>query len=63
MENPHVAADGFSYELDAIEAWLKMGKDTSPMTNLKLKHKLLTPNKTLWYLIQDWQNKRSIVSS
>ncbi|BBH05808.1 U-box domain-containing protein kinase family protein [Prunus dulcis] len=30
MKNPHAAADGFSYELDAIEEWLRMGHDTSP---------------------------------
>lgn len=61
MENPHVAADGFSYELEAIEEWLRIGKDTSPMTNLNLKHKFLTPNNSLRLLIQDWHNKRSIV--
>ncbi|GAV70071.1 U-box domain-containing protein/Pkinase_Tyr domain-containing protein [Cephalotus follicularis] len=62
MKNPHVAADGFSYELEAIEEWLEMGHDTSPMTNLRLKHKFLTPNLTLRSLIQDWHNKRSIPS-
>ncbi|EXC35473.1 Putative U-box domain-containing protein 50 [Morus notabilis] len=61
MKNPHVAADGFSYEQEAIEEWLKMGRDTSPMTNLKLKDKFLTPNHTLHSLIQDWHHKRSIV--
>ncbi|PON32215.1 Tyrosine-protein kinase [Parasponia andersonii] len=60
MKDPHVAADGFSYEVDAIESWLRMGKDTSPMTNLKLKHKFLTPNHSLRSLIQDWHKKRSI---
>lgn len=59
MKNPHVAADGFSYELEAIEEWLKMGHDTSPMTNLSLKHKFLTPNHTLRSLIQEWLNKGS----
>ncbi|PPD73627.1 hypothetical protein GOBAR_DD29440 [Gossypium barbadense] len=57
MKNPHVAADGFSYELEAIEEWLKMGHDTSPMTNLCLKHTFLTPNRTLRSLIHEWQNK------
>ena len=57
MENPHIAADGFSYEREAIEEWLKMGKDTSPMTNLKLNHKFLTRNHTLHSLIQDWLSK------
>ncbi|BBH05806.1 U-box domain-containing protein kinase family protein [Prunus dulcis] len=58
MKNPHAAADGFSYELDAIEEWLRMGHDTSPMTNLRLKHTFLTPNHTLRSLIQEWHNKR-----
>ncbi|KAK7307266.1 hypothetical protein VNO77_40172 [Canavalia gladiata] len=57
MKNPHVAADGFSYELEAIEQWLQSGRDTSPMTNLRLKHTFLTPNHTLRSLIQDWQIK------
>ncbi|GAB4848800.1 hypothetical protein Ancab_003593 [Ancistrocladus abbreviatus] len=59
MENPHVAADGYSYELEAIEEWLRMGNDTSPVTNLKLNHKHLIPNHTLRSLIQDWRNKTS----
>ncbi|KAH1154592.1 hypothetical protein GLYMA_18G147800v4 [Glycine max] len=58
MKNPHIAADGFSYELEAIEEWLQSGHDISPK-NLKLKHKLLTPNHTLRSLIEDWQGKRS----
>lgn len=63
MKNPHVAADGFSYELEAIEEWLKMGRETSPMTNLRLKHNYLTPNHTLRSLIQDWHSKKSTVST
>lgn len=63
MKNPHVAADGFSYELEAMEEWLGVGHDTSPMTNLRLENKFLTPNLTLRFLIQDWQNKNSDVPS
>ncbi|KAK6150340.1 hypothetical protein DH2020_015272 [Rehmannia glutinosa] len=63
MKNPHLAADGFSYELEAIDEWLKTGHDTSPMTNLRLTHKLLTPNHTLRSLIQDWHNKTSATPS
>ncbi|KAJ7943737.1 Kinase family protein [Quillaja saponaria] len=59
MKNPHVAEDGFSYELEAIEEWLQSGHDTSPMTNLRLKHRFLTPNHTLRSLIHDWQSKQS----
>ncbi|XP_031742359.1 putative U-box domain-containing protein 50 isoform X2 [Cucumis sativus] len=61
MKNPHVAADGFSYELEAIEQWIRAGHETSPMTNLKLQHPYLTPNHTLRSLIQDWQNENSNV--
>lgn len=59
MKEPYVAADGFSYELEAISEWLSTGHDTSPMTNLRLIHTDLTPNRTLRSLIQDWQNKTS----
>lgn len=59
MENPHIAADGYSYEFEAIDELLGMGHDTSPITNLKLIHKHLTPNITLRLLIQDWHNKKS----
>ncbi|XP_021865961.1 putative U-box domain-containing protein 50 isoform X2 [Spinacia oleracea] len=55
MENPHIAADGYSYELEFIEGWLQMGRDTSPVTNQKLKHKHIVPNNNLRFLIQDWR--------
>ncbi|CAI8595499.1 unnamed protein product [Vicia faba] len=59
MKNPHVAADGFSYELEAIEQWLHSGHDTSPMTNLRLKHTSLTPNYTLRSFLEEWQSNKS----
>ena len=46
MVDPHVCADGHSYERDAIAAWLER-HDTSPQTNLPLAHKHLVPNITL----------------
>ncbi|XP_024994807.1 putative U-box domain-containing protein 50 [Cynara cardunculus var. scolymus] len=60
MKNPHIASDGFSYELSAIKQWLGMSHNTSPLTNLDLEHKRLTPNHTLRSLIHDWHKKRSI---
>ncbi|PRQ48471.1 putative aminoacyltransferase, E1 ubiquitin-activating enzyme [Rosa chinensis] len=59
MKDPHVAADGFSYERKAIAKWLKLGSYRSPMTNLVLEHKVLRPNHTLLFLIQDWQSANS----
>ncbi|WJX74419.1 hypothetical protein P8452_58075 [Trifolium repens] len=54
MHDPQIAADGFTYEGDAIREWLENGHDTSPMTNLKLSHLLLTPNHSIRLAIQDW---------
>ncbi|MCD7466861.1 hypothetical protein HAX54_003905 [Datura stramonium] len=54
MHDPQVAADGFTYEGEAIQGWLGSGHDTSPMTNLKLSHLELTPNHALRLAIKDW---------
>ncbi|GAB4825903.1 U-box domain-containing protein 52 [Ancistrocladus abbreviatus] len=48
MEDPCVAADGYTYERKAIEMWLR-GNDTSPTTNFPLSNKNLIPNYTLLY--------------
>lgn len=42
MRDPVSTIDGYCYEREAIEKWFSC-HDTSPMTNLKLKSKLLTP--------------------
>ncbi|KAM3376168.1 hypothetical protein P3S68_014882 [Capsicum galapagoense] len=57
MENPHIAADGYTYEGDAIKGWLYSGHDTSPMTNLKLDTCDLIPNYALYRTIQEWQQQ------
>lgn len=54
MHDPQVAADGFTYEGEAIRGWLESGHDTSPMTNLQLSHLELTPNHALRLAIKDW---------
>lgn len=54
MHDPQVAADGFTYEGEAIREWLENGHETSPMTNLKLSHLHLTPNHAIRLAIQDW---------
>ncbi|KAK3447180.1 hypothetical protein EUGRSUZ_A02766 [Eucalyptus grandis] len=55
MKDPLIAADGFTYEAEAIHGWLLSGHNTSPMTNLKLEHNDLVPNHALLYAIQEWQ--------
>ncbi|XAR58996.1 Non-specific serine/threonine protein kinase [Bertholletia excelsa] len=59
MHDPQVAADGFTYEGEALQGWLENGRETSPMTNLKLDHLHLTPNHALRQAIQDWLCKSS----
>ncbi|XP_010556544.1 PREDICTED: putative U-box domain-containing protein 55 isoform X2 [Tarenaya hassleriana] len=59
MREPHVAADGFTYEAEALREWLNNGHETSPMTNLKLTHKNLVPNHALRSAIQEWLQRHS----
>ncbi|KAL9238782.1 hypothetical protein vseg_013159 [Gypsophila vaccaria] len=54
MGDPQVAADGFTYEGEAIREWLENGRETSPMTNLRLDHLHLTANHSLRLAIQEW---------
>ncbi|KAL4447429.1 hypothetical protein ABPG75_004648 [Micractinium tetrahymenae] len=46
MTDPVVAADGVTYERQAISEWLAY-KDVSPTTQMPLPHKVLTPNAVL----------------
>ncbi|KAI3790042.1 hypothetical protein L2E82_02854 [Cichorium intybus] len=54
MDDPHIAADGFTYEHRAIKIWLER-QNESPVTKRRLQHKTLTPNHTLRSAIQDWK--------
>ncbi|RZC72602.1 hypothetical protein C5167_048080 [Papaver somniferum] len=58
MQDPQVAADGFTYEAGALKEWLDGGNETSPMTNLKLTHLNLVPNHSLRSAIQERQQQR-----
>ncbi|KAK3004752.1 hypothetical protein RJ639_018397 [Escallonia herrerae] len=57
MQDPVVAADGFTYEAEALKGWLDSGHDTSPMTNLKLANSNLLPNHALRSAIQEWRQQ------
>ncbi|XP_071685748.1 U-box domain-containing protein 33-like [Rutidosis leptorrhynchoides] len=54
MQDPVVAADGFTYEAEALNGWLDSGHNTSPMTNLELANTNLVPNHALRSAIQEW---------
>lgn len=59
MQDPHVAADGFTYEAEALRGWLESGHNTSPTTNLPLAHTNLVPNRALRSSIQEWLQSHS----
>ncbi|XP_025893929.1 WD repeat, SAM and U-box domain-containing protein 1 [Nothoprocta perdicaria] len=54
MKEPVIAADGYSYEKEALENWLSSKRRSSPMTNLPLPSVLLTPNRSLKTAISRW---------
>nr|CAB3448384.1 unnamed protein product [Digitaria exilis] len=60
MRDPQIAGDGFTYEAEAIEEWLRGGHDTSPMTNLKLPTRKLTPNHALRAAIHHWRHRHHL---
>ncbi|CAL5051224.1 unnamed protein product [Urochloa decumbens] len=60
MDDPHIAADGFTYEAEAIKSWLDSGHDTSPMTNMRLEHDVLIPNRALRSAIQEWLQQQNM---
>ncbi|EOA38286.1 hypothetical protein CARUB_v10009781mg [Capsella rubella] len=59
MEDPHVAADGFTYEKEAFREYLRTqaGKKKSPKTGEQLENDRLTPNHTLRIIIREWLEK------
>ncbi|CAI5530413.1 unnamed protein product [Closterium sp. Naga37s-1] len=56
MVNPVLAADGHTYEQEAIKSWLETS-DMSPMTNQKLPSKDLVPNHAVRSMIKDWRQR------
>jgi len=54
MNEPVLAADGHTYERQAIERWLQM-HNTSPMTGAPLAHRYLTENFALRHLISSYE--------
>lgn len=58
MKDPVIAADGYSYERESIESWIRGKTKTSPMTNLPLLTTLLTPNRSLKMAIARWKSSQ-----
>ena len=51
MTDPVCTSDGFTYEREAITAWLRTN-DTSPLTGATLESKVLNPNLSLRGMIR-----------
>ncbi|XP_045815482.1 U-box domain-containing protein 34-like [Trifolium pratense] len=60
MDEPYIAADGFTYEYRAIKAWLSK-HNVSPVTKHKLHHSELIPNHTLRSAIQEWKSEMTLL--
>uniref|UniRef100_J3LAX4 RING-type E3 ubiquitin transferase n=2 Tax=Oryza brachyantha TaxID=4533 RepID=J3LAX4_ORYBR len=56
MNDPYVAADGHTYEQQAIKAWLKKHK-VSPVTRRVLPDSSVIPNHSLRAAIQQWMSQ------
>ena len=59
MADPVVASDGFTYEREAIELWMK-GHDVSPNGGQPLEHKMLTPNISMRKMIAAWCEQNGV---
>ncbi|XP_010479963.1 PREDICTED: U-box domain-containing protein 54-like [Camelina sativa] len=59
MGDPHVAADGFTYEAETFREYLRTtgGKKKSPKTGEPLENHKLIPNHTLRIVIREWLEK------
>jgi len=56
MEDPYIAADGYTYEHRAIKTWLER-YPLSPVTRDRLQHTELIQNHTLHSAIQEWRSR------
>merc|ERR1719361_2326026 len=59
MSEPVLAADGHTYERQAIEKWLQL-HNTSPMTGAPLAHRYLTENFALRHVIASYDARMRV---
>ena len=58
MNDPCVAADGYTYDRRTIEKWFQEN-DISPTTKLPLPDKNLIPNHGLLSSIMEWNSRKN----
>ena len=59
MTDPVVASDGFTYEREAIELWMK-GHNVSPNGGQPFEHKILNPNISMRKMIAAWCEQNGV---
>ncbi|OAY64056.1 U-box domain-containing protein 34 [Ananas comosus] len=62
MDDPYIAADGYTYEYRAIKAWLEKHM-ISPVTKHRLSHSSIMPNHALRSAIQEWKARAAFLNS
>lgn len=62
MDDPYIAADGFTYEYRAIKAWLSR-HSISPVTKLSLLHVHIIPNYSLRSAIREWKAQATFINT
>jgi len=64
MKDPVSAADGYTYEREAITSWLKRTQQPlSPMTGAVLEHAFVIPNQIVKNMITEWYDKQVIAAA
>ena len=63
MQDPVIAADGYTYERSAIQEWFSLSDGRSPKTGLPLVNKNLIPNHALKTMIREWTPGRQGIFS
>ena len=53
MEDPVIAADGHTYERQAIEHWF-FNHSISPSTGKELQHRIVIPNHKIRQIIEEY---------
>ncbi|OIW01307.1 hypothetical protein TanjilG_10468 [Lupinus angustifolius] len=60
MRDPVIVASGLTYDRSFIQKWLSAGNRTCPSTQQVLSHTVLTPNRLIRQMIEQWSKKQGI---
>jgi hypothetical protein len=60
LEDPVITADGKTYSRSSITKWLQT-HNTSPLTNIPLEHRRLTPNDIVRQIIEEYKRRKAAI--